>query len=410
MKPVDTRIALVMALLALLLGAPLAPVTAATPGGGAKPALATNPVNELGFHLYGKLRSRPGNLFFSPWSISTALAMAYEGARGDTATEMARVLSFPSRELTREFFHSLTHTLTTGKHRYELRVANSLWIQKGYKVLAGYVQVLMASYNSQVHTADFKHDPAGSCSAINSWVSGKTKGKIQNLLANLNPVTRLVLVNAVYLKATWAQQFYKESTSNQDFWLTAEKKVQVPMMHDYRTTGYAENSACQVLALPYQGGLTMLIILPRQTEGLMALEASLSSKALTQWVRRLRDEYVNLTLPTWKAEQSFSLIDNLKQMGLKLATTPWKADFSGMAPPQPDGPLYIDAAIHKAFVKVDERGTVAAAAISSAIGGSSGVPPSPKVIFKADHPFMYFILDRRTGSILFMGRLSDPGR
>jgi serpin B len=367
--------------------------------------------NEFAFALYGRLDKKPGNLFFSPYSISTALAMTYVGARGKTAEQMADVLHFtlPGPRL-HDSFSALQSEIQGGgkKRNYELHVANRLWGQKGYHFLPEFLQLTKTRYGGGLAELDFVHQTEKARETINKWVEQQTKDKIKDLIVRgaLDINTRLVLTNAIYFKDAWLHQFSAKWTKKEDFHLSAENKVSVPMMHQVEDCPFYQGEDFSMVSLPYQGNdLSMIVILPAKVDGLPALEISLSEKAVTNWLKKTGRRRVDLTLPKFKMTSQFSLGDVLAAMGMKLAFSN-AADFSGMSSEEK---LKISAVIHKAYVDVNEKGTEAAAATAVIVATASSVQvPPPPATFRADHPFVFLLRDTRTGSILFMGRVANP--
>lgn len=363
--------------------------------------------------LYDQLKAQDGNLFFSPYSISSALAMTTAGARGETAAQMEKVLHFaPGGGEAHAAFETLQERLETVQARgvVQLAVANSLWPQKDYPFLPEFLELVKARYDAGITPLDFAGETEGARTTINRWVEEKTREKIRDLIAqgNLDPLTRLVLVNAIYFKGSWASRFDAARTEEADFQVAADSTVKVPMMAQTRKYSYAEMDDRQVLKLPYEGGdLSMLVVLPREKAGLAALEAGLSLERLAEWTSQLAEREVRVLLPkfklTWGAVE---LNRNLMALGMADAFDDQRADFSGMDGRM--GWLYIGLVLHKAFVEVNEEGTEAAAATAVAMRVKS--MPRPPVEFRADHPFLFLIQEEETGTILFMGRVEDPSR
>ncbi len=368
--------------------------------------------NQFAFDLYGKLRAQPGNLFFSPFSISTALGMTYAGSRGQTAEEMAKTLHFT---LDRPQLYGGFAQLVTqfrGQHNedrpYQLDVANALWGQEGYHFLPPFVDICRKDFGAAVKEVDFQKQSEQARQTINAWVEKQTHDKIKDLLAPgvLDESTRLVLTNAIYFKSHWEHTFSEMATRKEVFHVSAEQKADdVPLMHQKRNFDYFENGALQALELPYQGhDLSMTVLLPKQVEGLAELENALTPASLAEIQNKLRPFEVDVSLPRFKVTSEFTLNRTLADMGMSLAFSQ-SADFSGMSERDK---LYLSAAVHKAYVAVDERGTEAAAATGIAVGLVALPAPRPKAVFRADHPFAFVIRDRATGSVLFMGRLVKP--
>ena len=376
---------------------------------GDVPSVA-NGINALAFDLYGKLRTEEGNLFFSPYSISTALAMTWAGARDGTEQEMARTLHF---DLGQDQLHPACGRLVerlnaAGKAGdFELAVANRLWGQSDYKILADFRKTVKTFYSADIAPADFQNNTEGVREEINGWVEKKTKDKIKNLLQPgvLQPLTRLVLVNAIYFKGAWTTAFDKKATTTQPFVLESGKKVDVPMMRQVSNFTYAEDETAQVLELPYKGNeLSMIVLLPRTVDGRKALEEKLTAENLKRWTDAASRKQVDVQLPRFKSTSQFELSKTLGALGMTSAFGE-AADFSGMTG---NRDLFISAVIHKAFVDVNEKGTEAAAATAVAMRATAMRPSGPPVEFKADHPFVFLIRDNPSGAILFLGRVMNP--
>ena len=361
--------------------------------------------------LYNKLRGRDGNLFFSPASISWALTMTHAGARGATARQMARVLGLrlPAARLHRAHQRLLGALHGKGKTGVELAVANSVWGQRGHPFLPGYLKLIQTSYDGQLQQVDFEKDPDSARAAINGWVSRKTRGKIQGLLpeGSLNPLTRMVLANAVYFKGGWTLAFPRKATREQPFRIGAGRQVLAPMMRQTGSFRYRGNRAFQVLELPYKGGdFGMVVLLPRKVGHLAAARRYLQPTALRRLLRGLPRRKVRVHLPRFSMSQPLELTPLLKALGMRDAFAPKRADLSGM-----DGTreLYLWAVLHKAWVEVNEKGTEAAAATAAFGGMLEGESEPDPPLFRADRPFLFLIRHHPTGSVLFMGRLSNPG-
>jgi serpin B len=392
-----------------------APVAAqAPPAAKADQAEAVKGSNAFAVDLYSRLSAQPGNLFFSPESISTAFAMTYAGAHGQTATEMAQVFHFT---LPPERLHPAMGALLAGMNApqpgYALRVADSLWAEKDASFLSAYLRLVQTDYAAGFHPVDFKSAPDNARTTINQWVEKQTNNKIQNLLGpgTVTSLSRLILTNAIYFKAAWADQFSKTATENKDFHLSASKTIQAPTMYNSGGYEYLKGPSFQGLVLPYEKGqISMLILLPDRVDGLPALERSLSASNLEKWMASLSYQHeVIVYLPRFKITQQFELSSTLKDLGMKSAFDGNSADFSGMTG---DKSLAISAAIHKAYIDLDENGTEAAAAtavvMEMATAMPSRTPPPPPIYFTADHPFLFLIRDNASGAILFMGRVIDP--
>jgi len=368
--------------------------------------------NAFAIDLYGQLRTQSGNLFFSPDSISTALAMTYAGARGDTATEMAKTMHFtlPLQRL-HPAMGGILANLNAPHDAYQLRIANALWAQQGYTFLDDFLKLTKSDYGAGFKQVDFKDATEAARLTINQWVEQQTDNKIKDLLQPgvLSSRTRLVLTNAIYFKGDWQTQFDKAQTRDEDFHLSAAQNVKASMMHREGGFNYFDGGTFQILEIPYKSAeLSMIVLLPKDVGGMFALEQSLTAPNTRQWLGQLRPvPKVIMTLPKFKMTQQFELQDTLGAMGMTLAFDA-HADFSGMTG---NREFYISAAIHKAYIDVNEEGTEAAAATAVVMRSMMArmQQPAPPV-FRADHPFIFLIRDNRSGGILFMGRVTDPTR
>jgi serpin B len=364
--------------------------------------------NRFAFELYGRLRDRPGNLFFSPYSLSTALAMTYAGARGETAGQMAATLHFslPPDRL-HPAFATLHREIDGGSPRpYKLSVANALWGQEGETFLPEFLRLLAENYRAGLRQVDFR-SVVQARRTINTWVEEKTEGKIKDLLQPPHPWpnTSLVLTNAIHFKGDWTSPFPKRATKDEDFTVTEDKVIPVPMMHRAGRHNYLDVGDFQALELPYAGNdLSMIVLLPKEADGLTELERTLTAGWLADRLAGLRPRQVEVALPRFKMESGFDLASVLSAMGMPAAFR-GDADFSGINGARD---LFISAVIHKAFVDVNEQGTEAAAATAVLMPRSAAVRPEPVVLFRADHPFAFLIRHNRSGSLLFLGRVINP--
>lgn len=366
------------------------------------------------FDLYQRLSAQDGNLFFSPYSISLALAMTSAGARGETEAQMRETLHFT---LPQEEFHPAFNALdqelasrpeapADKQQPFQLKIANSIWGQKGYEFLPAFLDTLARNYGAGLRLVDFQNAAEATRVTINDWVSEQTEGKIQNLIPQgvITPLTRLVLANAIYFKADWLVQFNKEKTSEAPFNLLEGTTVNVPMMSfsSPELLPYARGQGFQAVELPYVGETTsMLVIVP--DKGTFAdYEKSFNAEKLNEITSSLKRESLALHMPKFKFETQYGLVETLASMGMKLAFTDGEADFSGM-----DGTrsFFIGDILHKAYVAVDEEGTEAAAATAVVVGITSVQESIPVNI---DRPFLFVIRDNPTGSVLFIGRVLNP--
>jgi len=369
------------------------------------------------FDLYQAVRPSTGNLVYSPYSISLAFAMAYGGARGETATQMADTLHYT---LPGDQFHPAFNALDLDlarrpdqvtnvdeKDRFQLSIANSLWGQDGWPFLPEYLDLLALNYGAGMRLVNFENAPESVRRQINDWVSDQTRRRIQDIIppGMIDPSTRLVLANAIYFKATWEYEFDANETSDEPFTLLNGETVRVPMMgmETGRNFAYASGDGWQAVALPYKGGLTEMVVIVPDSGNFEAFESTLTADRYNQIVSALQPQDVNLSMPKFTFETQYGLSDTLVQMGMQDAFDPAMADFSGM-----DGQrdLYIGNALHKAFIAVDEKGTEAAAATVIIMQAMALMPQG--IVLTIDRPFFYVIRDVPTGTILFMGRVMDP--
>ena len=368
--------------------------------------------NKFAFQLFHQVQgSTTGNQFYSPFSISTALAMVYGGARNETALQMSQTLNFPLNDKFHgEYKHLLGKLHDGADGKIKLNIANGLWAQKDFKFLDSYFNLVKQNYNSELKNVDFKDNAEREATRrdINSWVEKNTNDKIKNILSqgDLNAMTRLVLVNAIYFNADWTTPFKIESTKPREFSLVNGTKTIVSFMNQLGQFNYYEDSKIQAIEIPYkENKASMVIILPITTDGIKELGKSLDYKYYQEIIEALQSTDVGLSFPKFKMDLQLELSTTLSQMGMPLAFSPEGADFSGMTGKRD---LFISKVIHQAFVKVDEIGTEAAAATAVAMSlGSAPHHVEPK-IFNADHPFVFLIKDNTTGSILFMGTIMKP--
>jgi serpin B len=366
--------------------------------------------NAFTFSLYAKLRSEKGNLFFSPYSISDALAMTAVGARGDTLTQMNDTLHLPQDSAkTNAGFRELIKAVNgdAKERKFQLSTANALWGQKGYNFLPSFEKAAVDDYHAALKEVDFAKETEKSRLAINQWVEEQTKEKIKDLIPQgaVDGSTRLVLTNAIYFKTSWADAFNEKATKNENFLLPGDKKIaDVPFMHKTENLSYVEGDDFQAVEIPYeQYQLSMVVVLPKKADGLDGLEKDLTADNLAKWRQAQKLHEVQLALPKFKFTASFKLKPVLMDMGMKLAFTE-RADFSGIS--KSEGLMIADV-LHKAFVDVHEKGTEAAAA-TAVIVKLSAPEKHPEAKFRADHPFVFLIRENKTGAILFMGRVTDP--
>jgi serpin B len=325
---------------------------------------------------------------------------------------MARMLHFDaSQDQLAGSFGELQRQLNEVENTrgLELNVANGLWGQKDHPFLPAFLDAAAKTYQANLGQADFRTRPEPAREAINGWVGQKTRGKITELLQPgvVDKATRLVLVDAIYFKGQWARQFNESNTADAPFSVTAERRVQGRLMNLTADFKYAEVEGLQLLELPYVGdGLSLVVVLPRATDGLAGMEGLLNEQTLDRWLAQARDRKVNVFLPKFKLTARFSLARTLVEMGMTDAFSP-RADFSGM-----DGArdLFLSAVVHQAFVDINEEGTEAAAVTGTVVRSMAVFRSPPIPTFRADHPFLFLIRDAHSGSVLFLGRVVDPSR
>jgi serpin B len=369
------------------------------------------------FDLYQVLNDMSedeANLFYSPYSVSVALAMTYAGAEGETEQEMAEALHFtlPEARL-HPAFNALSLALASrgegaegqDDKGFRLHVVNAIWGQRGYEFLQPFLDTLARYYGAGLRLLDFKAAPEEARGTINDWVSEQTEGKIEDLIPQgaIDPLTRLVLTNAIYFNAAWAAPFKAEMTKDGPFYGLDGESVTVPMMHQTTSFGYAEGQGYQAVELPYDGHELSMVILVPEAGRFAEVENTLDAQEVTALLERLSMQQVALTMPKFRVESSFSLVEALAALGMPSAFSD-VANFSGM-----DGTrdLFITDVLHKAFVDVDEEGTEAAAATAVIVGLKSAMPQEPVEVV-VDRPFMFLIRDIKTGAVLFVGRVMDP--
>ncbi len=369
--------------------------------------------NQFALELYQQLCSEEGNLFFSPSSISTALAMTYAGAAGETEAEMAKMLHFqmPNDQL-HEGMKALQAfwRIPNEENGIRLNMANRLWGQESYEFLPEFLGITRAQYGAELARLDFTQSEEAR-ETINTWIEKETEDKITDLIpvGAVSSGTKLVLTNAVYFHGIWAEPFEKDRTKDEDFHLTAADKIKVPMMHRWDESRYGTIDDLQVLELPYgDSSLSMIVLLPKEIDGLADLEAKLTFQNVQRWTASLKHEdEVKVYLPKFKTTSQFEMSDTLKAMGMKSAFYANAADFSGMTGGKD---LFISAVIHKAFVDVNEEGTEAAAATAVIMAPTAAPIQEPKepLVFRADRPFVFMIRDNHNDTILFIGRIMNP--
>jgi serpin B len=375
----------------------------------------TDANNRFALNFYRTLRQTPAfagrNIFFSPYSISSAFAITYEGARGTTADEIRSVFSFPENDTARRLgYAGIYDDLNNPNASYTFRTANALWAEKIYPFLPEYIRIADRSYGVKTTNLNFIGQPQESRLVINRWVEATTDGRIREFISrdSISCDTRLVITNAVYFNGSWETSFPRAATTDADFFIAPNTSIRVPMMHqnsDEALFRYTETPGFQVLELPYNHtsgkALSMLVLLPKD-HNLTAAEEDLDLQQTTGIKNSLTSQHVKVSLPKFSLGTTYNLPKLMTVMGMPTAFGAG-ADFSGM-----DGAksLFIGEAIHKAVIDVNEEGTEATAATAVVMDNFSA-KPSP-VVFRADHPFLFLIKDSESGNILFMGRVVDP--
>lgn len=365
-----------------------------------------NANNQFAFDLYSELtKSESGNIFFSPYSISSALAMSYEGAKGQTADEIKSVFHFPEKSVLEPNFAKIYNDINERTDAYELRMGNALWVQQDYPLLTDYMNRVEKYYGGKVANVDFVKETEKSRQTINSFIEKQTNNKIKDLIPKgvIDPSTKLVITNAIYFKGTWLWQFDPKDTREMDFYVSPTNVVKTPMMYmkpDKAKFNYADLGDLQILELPYKGDkISMLILLPKGD--LESIESVLTAEKLEEWKNQMQETKLDaIYLPKFELEAKYFMKNILSNLGMPTAFSSDKADFSGMTG---NKDLFIKEVIHQAYVEIDEEGTEAAAATGVII--NLGLSTN---IFKADHPFIFLIQEKETGNILFLGRVIDP--
>ncbi|OQW91889.1 MAG: hypothetical protein BWK79_15895 [Beggiatoa sp. IS2] len=371
--------------------------------------MVTTSINAFTNQLYSQLNLKKENLFLSPYSVATALAMTYVGAEATTKTQMAQTLQFGTANTPDILlgFSGLQKSFVRIDANYELNITNHLWVQKGTSLVADFTEQLGDAEIAVPKTANFQKEPEIARTQINDHIAEQTRQKIKDLLTPglVTSNTRLVLTNAIYFKGKWQTPFNKASTEEQDFLKLDNTSIKVPTMYQKGQFRYFSDNDAQLIELPYQSsegnpGLSMVVLLPQKNENFEATE-----KKLSHYLQKLakNDSPVEIMvfLPRFKLESAFQLQEPLKKMGMEDAFDPAKANFKGMIK---DEKLAISAVVHKAFIEVNEEGSEAAAA--TAVVTSRGMSPT----FRANHPFIFWIKDNSTGTILFLGKVLEPNK
>jgi serpin B len=368
--------------------------------------------NAFAFEIFSPLcaQKEGKNVFISPYSISCALAMTYEGAAKNTAAQMKAVMKFPDgKDALKAGYFGILEILNKKNAAYQLASANSLWPQKGFDFSKDYMAVIEKYYGGKAEPVDFAGDKPGALSKINGWTSKKTADKIPEILGpdDVNELTRMVLVNAIYFKGTWSERFEKKNTKKADFHVSAGKKIKTNMMNAEKSFGYAELDGVKALEMDYNGdGLSMMLFMPASKEGSFA-KGQLSLASFERWRAALSRTKVIVSIPKFRVRSLYSLKKPLQALGMTDAFSENLADFSGMTGRKN---LYMTDVIHAGFIDVNEEGTEAAAATAVVMGLKRAAMEFETPEFIADHPFVFVIYDKRADTILFMGRITDPAK
>jgi serpin B len=365
--------------------------------------------NRFAFELFGQLRANRANVAFSPASVRIALGMTYAGAADETRDEMAKTLHFSSKESLAADMQALETLFQPHGERgtFQLRLASRLWAQQGLQLRPEYVEFIRTNFRADPVSLDFdKHAPQAR-QAINQWVQEQTEKRISDLIPSTEVIqhARLVLTNAVYFQGGWLRRFDKNLTKPADFHASgAASAAKAQLMNRVDRYLYVATEGLQLVELPYNDkSLSMVVLLPQKADGVAEMESRLTALRFNQWLTAARLRRVNVFLPRFKSTGEFPLRETLAAMGMRSAFSEAKADFTPMTGHRD---LFLSALLHKAFVDVNEEGTVAAAS-TGVIAGARSASAAPPV-FRADHPFVFVIRDDRSGAILFLGRVLDP--
>jgi len=406
------RRSLLLSATALALYACAAPQPS-TPDAPAGPVSVDPNDSDFDTALYRAVASEPGNQFVSPYSVSSAFALLYPGAGGETGAEIARVFGFDASPQTEaQQTRALANVLQGETGGSEFTVANAAWVERTMTLRPEYARMVRDEMGGVIEPVDFVRDPAGALRPINAWASRETRGRIPTILTNPDPDRRLVLTNAVYFKGKWRDPFSANATRDGDFFTSAETRIRAPLMRQITSARYFETPSFQAADFDYDdGAFALAVFLPRERTGLAAFERDLSGVNLTAWMQQLaaaERPRLDLTLPKVEMRAEYSLNEALQAMGVRAAFLA-SADFSAITA---DEALIISAVVQKTFLAIDEEGTEAAAVTAVDMVTTSapvGPPPPPPIEFKADHPFFIVLHHKPTGARLFLGRVAAPG-
>jgi len=378
--------------------------------GDGEPIKVAKGNNAFALDLYSRLGKKHGNVVYSPYSLSVALAMLHEGASGETGEQIAKTLHLMmARDRLPESFAKLARDLQGDgeEHAVKLVVANALWGQKGYPFVAEYLRSLERSFQSSLKEVDFASDPDRARMTINRWVEEQTNHKIRELLktGQVRRSTQFVLANAIYFKGAWLHPFSDSNTRIGEFFMTAEDKARATMMRGTNIYRYADAGDVELLDLKYADGRTsFIIVLPKKIDGLAEVERGLTPARLEGLLKKMKPRRVEAVIPRFKLHQGMNAAVELSGMGMPLAFSE-KADFSGIARAKK---LSIGSLVHQAYLSLDEKGTEAAAATAIVVERVGKPAKTEPILFRANHPFLFLIRDSRTELILFLGRFVDP--
>ena len=372
----------------------------------AQSADITGSLNSFSFKLYDQVKSGDGNIFFSAYSVSDCFGMADAGAKGKTAQEIEQaVYGGLSGDVLYQGMKNLRIMIAAPDGPdCQITVANAFWKRSGKAVRPDYLTRINNYYNGGFHELDFCKDPSGSAAFINRWVEEKTRSRIRDLVSpdSVNCYTAVILTNAVYFKGKWLDEFDKEATRDEPFYLANGTTKTIPLMSRTGNYDYAETETAQILKLPYKGNaFSMVIVLPKAKKSLADIQKDLDD--VNKRLASLSRSEVEVYIPRFKLETRMELNLPLQGLGINEAFSQ-SADFSGIA----DKPLFISEVIQKAYVDVNEEGTEAAAATEINMTMSASIVPPWSIVFRADHPFLFFIRHNASGVIVFMGRFSEP--
>lgn len=383
------------------------PTTLANPEVDARARKANT---NFGFRLFAQLvnQGMGENIFISPLSVAIALAMTYNGAEGETREAMAKTMGIDEMSLedVNDANAALRRSLSRIGPNVELTIANSLWAREGADFNTDFLERNRQFYEAEITSLDFD-DPAAPA-IINQWVTENTQGKIDKIIDEINPMTVMFLINAIYFNGKWTVEFDEANTQDRPFHLLGGSEKQHPMMSQSGEYQYMENDEFQAVSLPYgEGQVSMYIFLPHTGSSLTEFLGTLNASNWEEWLMRFQSREGDIVLPRFRTEYQASIKGPLKELGMGIAFDPDRANFEGMRQPPPG--LYISEVKHKAFVEVNEEGTKAAAVTSVEFGVTSVKPEEPPGFsFVADRPFFYAIRDNGTASLLFMGTLMEP--